>query len=381
MQRTEPRYLIILGPSSQIQSRYPAPTSGQARQPGFGTVLYTLTTPSDTLAQQVNAVLDEAESTGYPVMVHLDDWNYTPKEWTDPRMIEWSAFPAPGASHGPIVRRRWINWGSWMAQGPPPNYESPLFRRYVQSRVRDGIARPLADRFKRWTRSGRQHLLAGLVVGWESGYYSARDLDVTDRPRDGDAVFEDSERVRTGYAALHARGWTAEKLERTAQARRIPLDHLFRELMAEVVRRYIQDLCRVCVQAGIPSRSIYTHLTAAITQPGAPAEPEDGRLLPIRVACNRYSRPGLTMTEPWCSLDAVVDALGAAKRREWGAVEFEVTGSTRDTDAALRYLERLTSAGAHVICVYGWWDPPGSTFAVLGTGAPDAFGRWLAVHR
>lgn len=87
------------------------------------------------------------------------------------------------------------------------------------------------------------------------------------------------------------------------------------------------------------------------------------------------------MTEPWCSLDAVVDALGAAKRREWGAVEFEVTGSTRDTDAALRYLERLTSAGAHVICVYGWWDPPGSTFAVLGTGAPDAFGRWLAVHR
>ncbi len=380
MQRTEPRYLIVLGASAQIQSRYPAPKPDHARQIGFGAVLYTLITAVDALRRQVTAVLDEAEATGYPVMIHLDDWNYTPKDWADPCWIEWSDFPKRGERYGPVIRRRWLNWGSWMALGPPPNYESQMFRAYVRERVREGIARPLADRYRQWTRAGRGHLLAGLVVGWESGYYSAREIGLDDRPRDGEAVFDDAEKVRAGYAALYSRGWTAEKLERTARRRGIPSDHLFRELMATVVQRYVSELCRICVQAGVPRSRIYTHLTAAITQPGAPPEPEDGRLLPIGVACNPYSRPGLTMTEPWCSLDAVIGALRQHRRREWGAVEYEVTESTRDTDAGLRYLERLTQEGARVICVYGWWDPPGTPFAVLGTGAPEAFSRWLAAE-
>lgn len=55
--------------------------------------------------------------------------------WAAPEIVEWTAFPAPGEDHGPLCRRRWINWGSWFTIEPPPNHESPLFRADMEGRV------------------------------------------------------------------------------------------------------------------------------------------------------------------------------------------------------------------------------------------------------
>jgi len=377
----EPTCLIILGQPSDISRDYPVQPAGSRRTVGFGITLYTLLTPATILRKQVTDALDQAEATGYPVLIHADDWNYTPTEWTDPEMIEWSAFPTPGSRTGPVVRRRWLNWGTWMALGPPPNYESPGFRAYVLQRLGACVAAPIAERLRRWRREGRAHLFAGLVVGWESGYYTASSVDLKDRPKAGAELFGDDERVDSGFAALTARGYSAARLEReTAAAGRSRAEQM-RALMAGVVRDYAAWCCGVARRAGLPRDSIYTHCTPSITRAEMAAGPVDGRLLPLETAANGASRVGYTMTAPWHDFPRVTAGIRRMRRSVWGAVEVEFTDENRSEPAALAYLNRLEEAGARLICVYGWWERSDHIFGVRGTGAATAMGRWLAEAR
>jgi len=151
--RAEPTYLVILGRPEEFASEFPPAAPGSARLVGFGPVLYTLKTPAEELARQARAQLDKAEATGYPVMIHLDDWNY-PSASADPAVVEWTAFPGAGEAHGPLVRRRWINWGSWFVTEAPPNYESPAFRAHVRQRF-SAVAQVIAARLERWRAEGR----------------------------------------------------------------------------------------------------------------------------------------------------------------------------------------------------------------------------------
>lgn len=379
--RKEPTCLIILGQPSEISRYYPVQPAGSRRTVGFGITLYTLLTPAPILRKQVADALDQAEATGYPVLIHADDWNYTPAEWTDPEMIEWSAFPAPGTRTGPIVRRRWLNWGTWMALGPPPNYESPRFRAYVSERLGACVAAPIAERLRRWRREGRTHLFAGLVVGWESGYYTASSVDLKDRPKAGVERFGDDERVDSGFAALTARGYSAARLERETAASGRSSAEQVRTLMARVVRDYAAWSCGLARRAGLPPERIYTHCTPSITRAEMAAGPVDGRLLPLETAANRASRVGYTMTAPWHDFGKVTAGLRRMRRSVWGAVEVEFTDENRSEPAALAYLNRLEGAGARLICVYGWWERPDHIFGVRGTGAAAAMGRWLAEAR
>jgi hypothetical protein len=375
----EPTYLIILGQPEEFASEFPPAAPGGERLVGFGPVLYTLKTPSEQLVTQVSAQLDKAEQTGYPVMVHLDDWNY-PSPSTDPEVVEWTAFPAEGESHGPLVRRRWINWGSWFVVEAPPNYESRGFRAEVQPRF-SAVAHAIAVRLERWRGEGRSQLFAGLVVGWESGYYTADDFRPGERPRAGAESFGDDEIVRTGYAALTARGHTAASVRDSARKANTSEAQVLRDLMVGVVHDYTAFLTAVCRAAGVPAERIYTHYTgvAALPPESMPGPlREDGRNLPLWAAVNGDSRPGITATVPWTDVGRAAAMFREAGRGDWGAVEVEFTEQTRAEDAAFAYLDALSTNGARVICVYGWWDPPGSTFGVRGSGAVPAMKRWLA---
>ena len=373
----DPTYLVILGPPEQFSAQFPPAAPTSARQIGFGEMLFTLGTPVADLRRKVEADLDAAEKTGYPLLLHVDDWNFPPPS-TDPEWVEWTAFPKPGEAHGPLVRRRWINWGSWMVAGPPPNYESPKFREYVRAQIEDGVVKPLAERLKVWQKDGRAYLFAGLVVGWESGYYSMSGPVPNPRPKAGADTFEDSEVVTTGYAALTRRGWTAEKLAAEAKTRGVTEQALFRELMCGVLHDYTAYLCGLCVQDGLPRERLYTHFTAYATIADPAMIAGDGRLLPVATGVNEFSRPGLTMTQPWTDREKAVAQLRAAGRQEWGAVELEVTPGARTEEATLEHFDWLATHGARVLCLFGWWDAEGSTFAVKGTGAVAGMKRWLA---
>ncbi len=375
----DPTYLTILGQPEEFAKEFPAAPPASSRQIGFGIVLYTLNTAPAELRRQTEQALDQAERTGYPVLIHLDDWNF-PAASQDPAVAEWSAFPRPGEKRGPVIRRRWINWGSWVVAGAPPNTESPAFRADMRLRVRS-VADPVAGRLKRWRAEGKAHLLAGLVVGWESGYYTMDDFRPGERPRAGAEVLGDDEIVRAGYAALTARGQSAATVRKlAARTRRSELE-VIHDLMVGVVHDYTAFLCGVCRAAGVPRERIYTHYTGVgALAPDAVPGPlrADGRNMPLRAAVNGASRPGITATLPWTDVPRAAAAFRAERRREWGAVEIEFTDVTRGEEPALKFLEALSGSGARVMCIYGWWEAPEHTFGVRGSGAVPAMKRWLA---
>lgn len=373
-----PVYMIILGGPENFSKQYPAVPANRERQIGFGIVIKMLNTPREAIRQQVAAALDKAEATGYPVLIHVDDWNFTPSEWKDPEMVEWTAFPETGERFGPPVKRRWINWGSWVVAGPPPNVESSKFREYARERLEKDIAGPIALRLKRWETEGRAYLFAGLVVGWESGFYTADTINLKNRPTFGKHTFGADELVRTGYAALTARGYTAAAITERAQREGKTRNALMNELMWGALHDYSEFLCDVSQRAGLSRERIYTHYTAIGTVPDRGRIHADGMSAPLPTAANHSSRPGYTMTFKWFDRGVTEKTLAEMRCSEWGAVEVEITKPTRSEMAALAYFDWLTKLGAKVICLYGWQEKPNSIFAIQSTGAVPAIRSWLA---
>ena len=258
----------------------------------------------------MNAALDKAEQTGYPVMFHCDDWNFPPK-WDDPELVEWTDFPAPGEQFGPLAKRRWINWGSWIVANAPPNFESPKYKEWLASRLLEGVARPIVERLRKWRAEGREYLFAGLVLGWETGFYNVLAYDPGNPPTAGDEVFQADEAVWTGYAALTARGYNAAKLKQLATEQGRSEKEVFYDLMMEVLHDHAESMALTCRRVGVPGNRIYTHFAAARTfldaasEPDIPAQSVVGKESPLaddaqsqpadagRVATSRDNDPSL----------------------------------------------------------------------------------------
>lgn len=386
----EPEYLVILGePDSFAQDFARIPSEGRRRL-GFGSKLRLLDTNVEDLARQTTLALDTAERTGLPVLLSLDDWNF-PEPSSDPEVVEWTNWPGPGEDHGPIAEGRWINWGFWFFTSPPPNFESPKFRANVRQRLQEAVLPVVAARVEKWAHEGREHLFAGLVVGWETGYYTFYQRVDPENPPTIDATgrshshqlreFTEKDAVGTGYAALTTRGYDRAKVQTLAEREGLSERAAVKQLMTGVINDYIGFIADLCRDAGIPRARLYSHIAGLGSFDDAFLESidmhHDGRVLPIKTAVHASCRPGVTVTPEWCDLDAVAGTFRSAGQPAWGAVEIEITNAIRDEAAALAYLNRLTACGAKLICVYGWWEPEGSIFQVRGTGAVKAMRQWL----
>ncbi len=400
----DPLYLLIAGELGPITPTFTAMSPDSPRQIGFAPILYTLKTSETELAKQVNAALDQAERTGYPVFFHLDDWNF-PEDWKDPSMIEWTAFPKPGEQYGPTVRRRWINWGSWIVTPPPPNYESPRYQELLRSRLTKGVAQPIAERLRHWKESEKTYLFAGIAVGWETGFYNLTEIDPKNRPTSGSEVFQDDELVRTGYAALSTRGYNDEKIHALALERCQSDEQVMYDLMVDVLHDHTGFMAKTCLQAGIPVQRIYSHYAAMRTLLEVASEPNPatsamgkvspmetmlranpqvvekmrlhGVMVPLKAAVNPYCRAGITAAFDFCHPLRAAQDLAQAGCTSWGAVEIEITEDLRDAPSCKAHLEELTTLGAKVTCLYGWWETSGTQYSVQGTGAVQAMRDWL----
>lgn len=400
----EPLYLLIVGGPETFSSTFTAMAPGSPRHIGFAPVLYTLKTSEEELALQVNAALDKAEQTGYPVFFHLDDWNF-PEDWKDPGMVEWTAFPKPGEPYGPLVRRRWINWGSWIVTAAPPNYESPEYKELLKTRIQKGVAGPIVQRLHQWNQSGKAYLFAGLTVGWETGFYSMTEIDPNNRPSSGHEVFQDDELVRTGFAALSARGYNQERINLLCQEQGRNEEQVMYDLMVDVLHDHTQFMAQITHESGIPIDRIYSHYAAMRSLLETAAEPRaatsavgkvspmetmlranpkvlesmklHGVMVPLKAAINPYCRPGITAAFDFSDPLRAAREIQQAGYTDWGAVEIEITGTIRDASSCLAHLEELTDLGARVICVYGWWEKSDNEYSVQGTGAVEAMRHWL----
>jgi hypothetical protein len=371
----EKQYFIIHGAPNQtsLQNReFPAMNPGSRRQVAFAPLLLPLVTPVEDLRNAVNRCLDSAEQSGYPVFFHLDDWNHTPiapdqsptgaEYQNDPEMVEWTAFPAQGEEHGPLLVRRWLNWGSWQVLGPSPNFESPKFRELMRERLADGIAKPIADRVAKWKQEGRYYLFAGIDVGWETGYYTMDHI--------APGMLQGENNINTGYAALHARGHNAASVAQVAAQNGITVRKAHQLLMNDVKRDYTAFLTRAVHESGISKNRIYTHYAQVGFLPNDPLQ-DDGRASTIEATINDYSRTGFTgsATE---KQGEIAELLAKHGRSKFGIVELNFFPDLLQEDYAHQYFNDNFKLGATMITIYGWW-----TTASGQPGLAAGIRRWL----
>lgn len=354
-----PQYMCIVNGVDDFTRDFPPPSPADDRMACSGSIHYTLLRTPAEIAAEMNAVLDGAETSGYPLFVNLDDWNFPRAAWAgDPGIVEWTAWD------GTLATYRDIEWRTDNPQRPPPNVESPAFRAEIAP-VFDAAFGTLASRLKRWRDQGRGYLLAGVAVGWESGYYTEFD---------GPAPF------RTGFAALTARGLTDAAIAAAAANRGVTYWEEFDAQMYRAIHDYIAWLCERAVRAGLPREKLFTHFTG-VPDDWRPPDParRDGRLVPFSLAGNPFARPGHTATPEWIDLERLALEAPLRDTPDWGAPEWEGTPATGSRDAMLRFLSRLHGLGAQVSCNWGgWWGAPFNPFEVHDRPGMEGMQAWLS---
>jgi hypothetical protein len=389
----EPQYIIFqLGQDTkdfdtllpEIKAEFGSRPSGRPRYVGFGIALMTLKTPLEELRKQVVHALDLAEQTGLPVLIKLDDMNFTP-EYTDPTMVEWTGFPKPGETQGPVAKHYWLNWGNWMALPPPPNFESPAFRHDVETRLKEAVLPPVVERLAKWKETNRSDLFAGIVVGWETGIPEYRPLrKAVLLPHDEQrniTMSEDERGEQLGYAALYFGGWTQQKIEQRARESGKTPDDVVTELLFGVIHDYTAFWAKTVHDAGIPKERIYTHGVAWESLPPSKLPgtwmANSSRVPPIWVSVNNDSRPGYTAGAGQFDPFGMTRLLrGSEVTDGWGAVEAYVRGV--ESEAAFgQYLRDLFGTGAELIDIFGWTAPNSPYDPKKAPGALRTIHVWL----
>lgn len=336
------------------------------------------------IRDDINQALDAAERTGIPIWLHVDPfyaWGADTetreedapavKFWNHPEMREWKEFPKDG-NFPEYIPRLWFNWGPWCSPvSAVPAFGSPKFVEFVQSQLREGVLEPLKERLEIWKSDNREYLFAGINIGWEIyiPFYSEKWLRFSNRgsmelpkvefPKHLAGLQMDEELLNSqlGYASLHWRGWTEEKLQKAAQEEGKSRDEKFQDICYEVMHDYMKALAKECVESGLTPDQVYTHIVALATV----AETNTFHP-PIWTAVNEYSTPGFTMDNYGAAkydMDTLTREISEApgsRGAAFGSVEaYFGLGDRNYVTDALTYkdeLNELFASGARVNVIY-----------------------------
>lgn len=405
----EPTYLVLqlmgMTDNAAVSTRLPsileelketfgANPADSKRHLGFAPGLMpSLNWPAEVLKSRIVQGLELADQTGIAIFFHLDDHHFWDKRTDlhkDPDNVEWSAFPKAGESHGPIIPRYWLNWGTWnVFSAPPPCLESPKFRADSEYRLRTCVAEPILEWVETWKKEGREYLFAGVAVGNEQevdpfdmrglrNLPEGREPVATDRSKNPPVQVRMSrdEMVRAGYSALHKRGHNDASISRLAKEQGKSIDEVTSDLLHEIAHDYAEFRSKVLYDAGIPRERIYTHFTS-LQGDGAKARIAAGateglrhagleRYPSVKDSVNPYSRPGFTVQRDMVDLASILpqieDARGdSVKDLAWGVIETYSTtgqpGRPQTLEEYEPYLGGLFAKGARVVNLYGWNIP------------------------
>lgn len=401
----------------EIRKAFGEQRPGQSRYVGFSVCLTpTLNLTIAELKAEVIAALDLSERNKIPVFFHLDDEHFM---WANPEflrnsdMAEWSDFPKPGQSRGPLLRRYWLNWGdpAGVYPVPPLCFACHPLRTIMSQRLRECVAAPIVQRLSQWKKQGKEYLFAGVASGNETkvpdfsrayeGYSgpagAAGGMDMTRFPPEK-VRMEKDEMVPNGYHSLSVMGYDRQSIEKLAQSQHKSINWVTHELFFKVAQDYAEFQAKTLNQAGLPKDRIYTHFTSTnyTTKPyevqmqesearaGATGRyGSDNMAPPVKASVNQFSRPGFTVVSSGVDLDELLSQLQKAGApeggRDWAAVEsYACTGQpgTPQTQAQYQqYLGGLQSHGAKVVNCYGWNIPSGP-YAVKSSGVIPAVKAW-----
>jgi len=341
-----------------------------------------LTRSVAVLNDYVHSLFDIAEAHGVPAYFHIDPvygigtdnipLGLEPalQYWDHPDMCEWVNFPGAGQTNGQIPRS-WVNWGSWVRLGSAlPNYESPALQQFYISQLEDGILKPIKERLLDLQKEGKGYLFAGLNIGWETRFSDKSDwagVAITNAHNPSEVMYE-WEKAKTGYAALHAKGWDDASLTAEAAVQGISKARLFYDLCAESVHDNMELLAKTARDYGFYKSQIFSHIVALESYYSDASINNNVETPPVWTALNDYSTPGFTLDELGAAkydLDEMENTFTAYGHEfKYGAVETYLVHY--QTEAAYRaQLDEYFNNGTTLISVYG---------AVLADGGiPSAY--------
>ena len=367
-----PRYLFFnIAPASPWNQNHPetftralfdevvhtlrAPENPRLRI-GVSYLFSTLETPTNILAQSLRRLLAASEESGVPVLVALDGqnwWQHRPDfwNWWDPNLpgynpsnifnVEWT-----GWSPTQAVKVCWRNWGYQFRVIPAPNLASPK----VVAAHLEGL-RTLVPIIVEWQRRlppSRRWLFGGVKVGSEAGigynayhypdgnrYYEQWPQDPSHDPTNGLVTAKglSSGVCQLGYAAVKTAGLK---------------DHgeITRDDLAKVTQLYLEKLCRVAHDLGLPREALFTHQ-------GGTYAPWD-KHLPFWPAFNDWASPGWSFYHGGPREAVPLEAeMKAARRKRWAAAEWWWGGATA-ADWEDHFRRTLSFRDCRFICVYNW---------------------------
>ena len=331
------------------------PVGARGVKVGAGAIFSYLRQPRAQTVAELQAFLAEVRQTGTPVVIQLDGenwWEARPDlwNWWDPSRpgyspgnrtnVEWTSWSAEGA-----IKIAWRNWGRQIRVLPPPNLMSPAYRSACHEEMR--VLIPIILNWWQALPVGQKSLFVGIKLGWESSvgvnawYYpdgnALLDQPAADDPTNGITAAHLPARgvTQIGYAAVKTGGIRGS-------------GNLTADDLAEVVRRHLDDLCRLAAGLGVPREKLFTHTggwqaNEKLYQSGL----------------NAFSCPGWSFYQFAADPRADQGVQTAWKKSNapyWAAVEWFYQGPRETGPWHQALATTLATPGCHYLCIYNWED-------------------------
>ncbi|RKX34203.1 MAG: hypothetical protein DRP64_20275 [Verrucomicrobia bacterium] len=342
-----------------------------------------LTRSAASLKDDIDLGFDIAEKHDVPVYFHIDPvygigTDDVPagqepalQYWKHPEMCEWINFPEAGQTNGRIPRV-WVNWGSWVKLSKAmPNYESPELKRFYRSQLEDGILKPIKKRLLALEREGKGYLFAGLNIGWETRFQDkSNEAGQTITAVNTGETMQEWEQAKTGYAALHTKGWDDARLTREAKRKGISKDRLFYDLCAESVHGNMEMLAKIACDYGFSKSQIFSHIVAIDSYYDDTVLKYNVENPPVWTALNDYSTPGFTLDKHGGAKYDMDEMRKVFKARghkfKYGAVETYLAHYPTGAEY-IAQLDEFFDSGATLVSVLG------AVYAPYHAGGPSPF--------
>eukprot|EP00048_Salpingoeca_helianthica_P020833 m.8780 g.8780 ORF g.8780 m.8780 type:complete len:418 (-) comp5287_c0_seq2:28-1281(-) len=323
-------------------------------------LLSVLQTPTPVLNATLSAILAASAATNISVAIGIDGqnwWEARPDlwNWWDPARpgynpsnianVEWTDFARGSNTSGPGIKISWRDWGSQIRVAPGQNIHSPAVRAATTAG-----ALPLFSTIAAWSR--REELLAGVVVGWETGigvnayYYpdgnSFEERYPDDASHDPNHPFRPEDGITYGFQQLGFAAATAAGLRAPGDTRPLAAADI-----AVLSQWTLANLTRLARLAGVPTNRVFTHLGGN--------DPPYSLHVPFSAAFTPDSSPGWSFyrTTP-NNIAEIGQQMAAAGRTTWAAVEWWLPGSGSQADWTASLTATLRFLSCHMTLIFNW---------------------------
>ncbi|MBC7614970.1 MAG: hypothetical protein H7202_02775, partial [Pedobacter sp.] len=323
---------------------------------GISFIFDFLSADIDSVKESLDKFLKLSQETKVPILIHIDGanwWNARPDlwNWWDPsqpgynpenkKNVEWTSWDESSA-----IKISWRNWGKQLRVLPAPNLASPAV---VKAHL-EGINQ-LIPRIIKWyntLQANEKFLLGGVKLGHETSigvnayYYKDGNRYLEQMPNNSNLDPLDSYNIEAGFSGGLAQiGYAAVKTSGIKNKGRIT-----KADMEQVVHKYLDTLCSVAFNLGLPKSIIFTHQ-------GGTYSPWE-KHLSFSSGSNNHSLPGYSLysTNPSTAGD-LTDILDTRIVPGWAAVEWWWPGNSK-REWVYNIQQTLQFKDCRFLAIFNW---------------------------